>query len=71
MHLGTNQDHTIMLSVNCREVGSYDCDHIAKGDTVEDVIRNVEQHARAIHDLGPGGLPPQIQKKVKSLIYTV
>jgi predicted small metal-binding protein len=60
-----------MLRINCRATGSYDCDYVAKGDTEEGVIQDIDQHARGVHDLGPGGLPPQIQKKLKSLIYTV
>jgi predicted small metal-binding protein len=74
MHLGTNQDPTVMLSVNCRATGSYDCDYdyVAKVNTEEEeLIRDIEQHTRQVHDLGPGGLPPQIQEKLKSQIYTV
>jgi predicted small metal-binding protein len=71
MHLGTNQDPTVMLSVNCRATGSYDCDYVAKGNTEEELIRDIDQHARQVHDLGPGGLPPQIEEKLKSQIYTV
>jgi predicted small metal-binding protein len=70
MHLGRNLDATVMLSVNCRATGSYDCDYIAKGNT-EDLIRDIDQHARQVHDLGPGGLPPLIEEKLKSQIYTV
>jgi predicted small metal-binding protein len=71
MHLGTNQDPTVMLSVNCRATGSYDCDYVAKGNTEEELIRDIDQHARQVHDLGPGGLPPQIEEKLKSQIYTI
>ena len=56
MHLGTNQDSAVMLSVNCRATGSYDCDYVAKGNTEEELIRDIDQHARQVHDLGPGGL---------------
>jgi predicted small metal-binding protein len=66
MHLGTNQDPTVMLRVNCRATGSYDCDYVAKGNTEEELIRDIDQHARQVHDLGPGGLPPQIEEKLKS-----
>jgi predicted small metal-binding protein len=55
MHLGTNQDPSVMLSVNCRATGSYDCDYVAKGNTEEELIRDIDQHARQVHDLGPGG----------------
>ena len=66
IHLGTNQDPTVMLNVNCRATGSYDCDYVAKGNTEEELIRDIDQHARQVHDLGPGGLPPQVAEKLKS-----
>ncbi len=65
MHLVTNQDPSVMLSVNCRATGSYDCDYVAKGNTEEELIRDIDQHARQVHDLGPGGLPPQIEEKAQ------
>jgi hypothetical protein len=34
-------------------------------------MEDEDLHARQVHDLGPGGLPPEWQKKLKSLIYTV
>jgi predicted small metal-binding protein len=71
MQLGTNQDSPVMLSVNCRATGSYDCDYVAKGNPEEELIRDIDQHARQVHDLGPGGLSPQIEEKLKSQIYTV
>ena len=71
MYLGTNQDHSVMLSINYGATGSYDCDYIAKGDTEEELIRDLDLYVRGVHDSGPGGLPPQIQKNLRSLNYTV
>ncbi|MFL6524410.1 MAG: DUF1059 domain-containing protein [Nitrososphaera sp.] len=55
MHLDTDQDPTVMLSVNCRATGSYDCDYVVKSNTEEELIRDIDHHARQVHDLGPVG----------------
>jgi predicted small metal-binding protein len=71
MHLAMDKDYKVMLAINCGDVGLFNCEYIAKGNTEREVMEDEDLHARQVHDLGPGGLPPEWQKKLKSLIYTV
>jgi predicted small metal-binding protein len=71
MHLGVDKDYQAMLALNCRDLGLFNCHYVAKGKTENEVLKDVDLHAQKAHDLGPGGMPPQWQKKLKSLIYTV
>jgi predicted small metal-binding protein len=54
-----------MKVVNCRDVG-VDCDFVARGETVEDVLRQCGEHARAAH--GFADIPPEMVDKVKAAI---
>jgi predicted small metal-binding protein len=51
--------------LNCRDVG-VDCDFVAKGETVEDVLRECGEHARSAH--GYENIPPELMDKVKAAI---
>jgi predicted small metal-binding protein len=54
-----------MKVVNCRDVG-VDCDFVAKGETVDDVLRQCGEHARSAH--GYADVPPELVDKVKAAI---
>ncbi len=54
-----------MKTVNCRDVG-VDCDFVAKGETVDDVLRECGEHARSAH--GFTDVPPELVEKVKAAI---
>lgn len=54
-----------MKVVNCRDVG-VDCDFVAKGETVDDVLRQCGEHARSAH--GFADVPPELVDKVKAAI---
>jgi predicted small metal-binding protein len=51
--------------VNCRDVG-VDCDFAARGETVDDVLRQCGEHARLAH--GYEDIPPELVDKVKAAI---
>ena len=36
--------------VRCRDVG-FDCDGVVRGETEEEVLRKVAEHAKAVHNL--------------------
>lgn len=38
-----------MLKMSCRDLGSADCDHVATGETADDVKRNLLSHAESAH----------------------
>ena len=54
-----------MKAVNCRDVG-VDCEFVARGETVEDVLRQCGEHARSAH--GYADVPPELVDKVKAAI---
>lgn len=54
-----------MKAVKCRDVG-VDCDFVAKGETVDDVLRQCGEHARTAH--GFTDVPPELVDKVKAAI---
>ena len=51
--------------VSCREVG-VDCDFVAKGETVEDVLKQCAEHGRKEH--GMNELPADLADKVRGAI---
>lgn len=54
-----------MKTVNCRDVG-VDCDFVARGETVDDVLSQCGEHARTAH--GYADVPPELVDKVKAAI---
>ena len=51
--------------LRCRDVG-VDCDFVASGATVEEVIEKAKEHACTDH--GFVGIPPELAEKVKAAI---
>lgn len=51
--------------INCRSVG-VDCDFEARGETVEDVMRQCAEHARTAH--GMKEISPELAAKVRAAI---
>lgn len=54
-----------MKVVSCREVG-VDCDFEARGQTVDEVLRQCADHAKSAH--GMQEIPPELASKVRSAI---
>ena len=54
-----------MKVISCRNVG-VDCDFEAHGETVEDVLNQCGEHARAAH--GMAEVPEELLEKVKAAI---
>ena len=53
-------------TLNCRDVGP-DCDYVARGDSEDDIMRQVAEHARAVHHIDP--VPPDLLQKARSVIH--
>lgn len=49
----------------CRDVG-VDCDFVARGNTVEEILQKARAHARKDH--GFPDIPPDLVERVKTLI---
>lgn len=53
-----------MKVVHCRDVG-FDCEGVVRAETEEEVLRQVAEHARKVHDVE---VTPELAKQVKALI---
>ena len=51
--------------MSCRDVGP-DCDFVARGETDEEVMGQVAEHARSAH--GMDEVPPEVAEKVRAAI---
>jgi len=51
--------------LSCRDVG-VNCDFVARGETVEEILQKAREHARNAH--GFPDIPPDLVEKVKGLI---
>lgn len=51
--------------VYCRDAG-VDCDFVARGKTVEEVLKQCMKHGREAH--GMTEIPKDMEKKIRSLI---
>ena len=51
--------------LSCREMGS-ECDYIARGKTVEEVLEKAKEHGKNVHDMKD--FPPDLLAKARSLI---
>jgi predicted small metal-binding protein len=56
-----------MKTITCREAG-FDCDHIVKGETEEEVMTNGAEHAKKEHGMKAEDITPEFKEKVKALI---
>jgi predicted small metal-binding protein len=56
-----------MKTINCREAG-FECDHIVKGETEEEVLKNGMEHAKKDHNLKEEDITPEMKEKIKSII---
>lgn len=58
-----------MLSAACKDAG-FDCDYVAKGNTEEELLKDVAQHVIKVHRMQESGMTPEMVQKVKSIIHT-
>ena len=54
--------------LSCRDVGA-DCDFVACGKTVEEVMQKTAEHARTDHNMNE--IPKELQDKARSAIRDV
>ena len=53
-----------MKVLRCRDVG-FDCDGVVRAESEEELLRQVAEHAQAVHDVE---VTPELAEQVKSLI---
>lgn len=56
-----------MKTINCREAG-FECDHVVKGETEEEVLKNGMEHAKKDHNMREEDITPEMKEKIKSII---
>jgi len=56
-----------MKTVSCREAG-FDCDHVVKGETEEEVMKNGAEHAMKVHAMKEEDMTPEMQQKIRGPI---
>ena len=54
-----------MKVVRCKDAG-VNCDFVARGNTVEEVLKQCQEHAKKDH--GMQTIPPEMLAKVKTII---
>jgi len=58
-----------MKTITCREAG-FDCDHVVKGETEEEVMKRGTEHAMNAHGMNEEDITPEFKDKVRGLIRT-
>ena len=53
-----------MKVLRCRDVG-FDCDGVVRAESEEELLRQVAEHAQAVHGVE---VTPELAEQVKSLI---
>lgn len=56
-----------MLSLRCSDAG-FDCSRVIKGETEDDIMKEVSEHASTDHGIRPEDMNPQMIQKIKNLI---
>jgi predicted small metal-binding protein len=56
-----------MKTISCREAG-FECDHVVKGQTEEEVIKSGTEHAIKDHCIKAEDITPQMKEKLRALI---
>jgi predicted small metal-binding protein len=59
-----------MKTISCGEVGLFKCDHIVKGETEEEVMKQGREHAIKDHGMKEEDITPELEDKVRGLIRT-
>ena len=52
-------------TLHCRDVGP-DCDFVAHGESADDIMRQVVEHARSVHGIDP--VPSDLAQKARPVI---
>ena len=51
--------------LHCRDVGP-DCNYVARGQSEDEIMRQVVDHARTVHGIDP--VPPDLARKAQASI---
>ncbi len=59
-----------MLTAACKDAG-FECDYVAKGNTEEELLKDVAQHAIKVHRMQESDMTPEMIQKVKSITHAL
>lgn len=57
-----------MLTLSCKDVG-FDCNHLVKAGTEEEVIRNITEHAIKKHGMKAENMTPKMKEIIRKFIH--
>ena len=57
-----------MLTLSCKDVG-FDCNHVVKAGTEEEVIRKITEHAIKKHDMKSENMTPKMKETITKFIH--
>ena len=58
-----------MLILSCKDVG-FDCNHVVKAVTEEEVIRNITEHAMKQHGMKAETMTPKMKEIIRNFIHS-
>ena len=58
-----------MKELRCKDAGQMQCNYVARGKTVEEVMKLASEHGKTAHKMTD--IPQEMQAKLKSLIREV
>jgi predicted small metal-binding protein len=58
-----------MLILSCKDVG-FDCNHVVKAGTEEEVIRNIIEHAMKQHGMKAETMTPKMKEIIRNFIHS-
>ena len=56
-----------MKTISCREAG-FECDHVIKGQTEEEVVKNGAEHAIKEHGMKSEDMTSEMKEKIRALV---
>jgi predicted small metal-binding protein len=59
----------VAKELRCRDVGFFDCEGVIRADTEEEVLAQVAEHAKNVHDLKE--ITPDVVEKVRAAMRDV
>jgi len=56
------------MEMKCRDVG-YNCDHVVKGNSEQEIMQNAATHAQEDHNMKPEDITEELKSKIRSNIH--
>jgi len=53
-----------MKTLSCKDLGTMECDFVAKGETEDEVVNSMMEHAKEMHPEKVGAMPEEEMKNM-------